>query len=161
MLPFIIEGVGLKGILEMTLHSTMACTGIHLPPCFGGYSEIHCTPEILASSRCRFRPSHCTKHLVMSAVDNVESSNALVCVVNPSGPISIWTLHVISRTFLCCMVHDTLGVTTSDNFPECKTRLRCLMILVLCINVQPRMVWLVTLLVSLTRQTLLDKMSAA
>ena len=120
----IIYGVGLDGRSEVSLRSTMACTGKHPPPLFRevilkssapfGDSGDRFPPisEMFMSTRFRFRPSRCTKHSVMNDIEDAESSNALACVVEPSGP-SILTLHVISRTCLCCVVRDMLAVTTS------------------------------------------------
>ena len=132
--------MGLDSKSEVTLHSAIACTGICFPPLFREVilkSTVLCgdnshgfppIPEILTctctctSSRFRFRPSCCVKRLVMSNIDESESSSALACMVDSFGP-SIWTLHNISRTCLCCTVHDTLAVTMSNDSPECKPAL--------------------------------------
>ena len=59
------------------------------------------------------------------------------------------------------MVPNTLAVTTSVDSPARKTALVAFTVLAFGVNVQPRMVRLVTFLTSLGRRALLNEMSVA
>ena len=94
----------------------------------------------------------------MNDVNDAESSNALACMVNQPMYLNLvhHQLYLLMLDSLWDIVHYNVR-----RFLRVRAHLRCLTILTLRTDVQPWMVWQVTLLTPLASWTHLHKMSAA
>ena len=171
MFPFINEGVGLNGKLEVTLRSTMASTGIHFPPLFreGILKSMYSVVIICMHSLLFLR--YFVESLPLQDKSLCQAYGDEGC--RQSKVKQCFGLH--GRSFwakylnLECHQQDLIiwhgllhiGCYIIQRIPRVRAHLVCLTILALGISVQPQLVWLVTLLASLARQTLLDKVSFA